>query len=66
MDENDALYPLLHVYIAVLPKARPELRATLPLAGLLKLGHDNATKVQVEKVIYLISRPYLVVTDEDL
>lgn len=54
------------MYVAVLPKARPELSATLPLAGLLKLGHDNATNVQVVKVKCLISGPHLVITDEDL
>ncbi len=43
---NDALYPLLHVYVAVLPKARSELSATLPFVGLLKLGHDNATQMK--------------------
>ena len=39
-----ALYPLLQVYVAVLPITTPELSATLPLAGLLKLGHDSAQK----------------------
>ena len=69
---NDALNPLLQVYVAVLPKFSPELRTTLPLAGELKLGHDSATrmpelnnkKVIVRTVIFLksllhINRVYL-------
>ena len=44
------MYPLLQLYVAVLPKARPELSATLPLAGLLKLGHDSAAQIQDTKL----------------
>lgn len=47
VDACDALYPSSHVYVVVLPKVRPELSATLPLAGLLKLGHDNAKYMKV-------------------
>lgn len=42
VDVNVVLYPLLQLYVAVLPTRLPELRATLPLDGLLKLGHDSA------------------------
>ena len=41
-----ARYPWLHVYVAVLPITSPELSATLPLTGLLKLGHEIATEMQ--------------------
>ena len=47
VDAYDTLKPSSHEYVAVLPTARPEFRTTLPLAGLLKLEHVNATKTQV-------------------
>ena len=47
------------MYVAVLPTARPELSATLPLAGLLNLGHVNATKTQVTEKTKLRFKQYL-------
>ena len=47
-----ALYPLLQVYVAVLPITSPELNTTLPLAGLLKLGHDSAKKKDAQVSVF--------------
>ena len=50
------LKPALQVYVAVLPKASPELSATLPLAGLLRLGHESAAKKQEQHYDYVSSK----------